>query len=107
MPGDGNVDRFNQRQGGGDRQRLRRGIAGSELNQRASVEIALDGDPGPALASPSRFLVKRNQPITFDCAAIGDQVGIGRTGPLDDPDARQNKDSAALSEYDWRKPIRT
>jgi hypothetical protein len=41
--------------------------------------------------------VKRDQPVAFDGALVGDQVGIGRTGTLDNPDASQNSDPAALS----------
>jgi len=34
-------------------------------------------NPGSALAAPSGFLVKRDQPVAFDRAVIGDEIGIG------------------------------
>jgi hypothetical protein len=41
--------------------------------------------------------MQRDQPIAFDGTVIGDEVGVGRASSLDDTDARQKRDPAALS----------
>jgi hypothetical protein len=40
-------------------------------------------------------LFERDQPIAFASAVVGNQVGVGRAGPLDDADAAQKSDPAA------------
>ena len=85
--------------------RLSRWIVGVDHDQGASVEIAGSRDPGPALPSPPRLLVERDQPIAFDDIGVGKDVGIGRAGPLDDPDPGQNSDPAARSVSIARGPI--
>jgi hypothetical protein len=87
------------------RQGLRGRVAVFELNQRAAVEIARRGQPRAALPAPARDLLERYQPVAFDKARIGDEVGIGRAGLLDDADACQNSDPAARSVSDPSGPI--
>jgi hypothetical protein len=41
--------------------------------------------------------MQRDQPIAFDSTVVGYEVGIGRASALDDTDARQKRDPAALS----------
>jgi hypothetical protein len=91
------IDGLDQRESGNQRQRLRRWVVAPQLDERAAVEIALDRNPGPTLAAPAGFLVQRDQPVAFDDTLVGDQVGIGRAGALDDTDTRQKSDPAALS----------
>ena len=53
--------------------------------------------PVPPLATLARLLFKRNQPVALDGAVVGQEIGIGRAGPLDDADAAQKRLPAALS----------
>jgi hypothetical protein len=61
------------------------------------------------LAAPPRILLERDQPVALDRALdranIGDQVGVGRAGPLDDSDAGQKSVPAARSVSVPRGPI--
>jgi hypothetical protein len=75
---------------------LRWRIAALQLNQGAAVEISRRGNPRPSLAPPASLLFERDQPIAFDRAWLGNDVGVGRAGPLDDADAAQKIDPAAL-----------
>jgi hypothetical protein len=99
------VDGLDQREAGNERKRLWRRIARAQLHKRAAVEVAIDRDPASALAAPPRLLVQRDEPVAFDGALFRNQVGIGRAGALDDPDARQKIDPAALSVKDPSGPI--
>jgi len=49
------------------------------------------------LPAPSGGLLERDQPIAFDGARVGNQVGVGRAGLLDDADTAQKSDPAARS----------
>ena len=94
---DGDVDRFQQREARDQRQGLCRRIASLQPDERAAVEVARRRDPGSALPSPARFLLEGDEPVAFDCGVVGDEVGVGRAGALDDPDPRQKSVPAARS----------
>jgi hypothetical protein len=72
-------------------------IAVAELDQRAAEEIALGAYPRPALPALPCLLRQRDKPIPLGCGFVSNEVGIGRAGALDDPDAAQNSDPAARS----------
>jgi hypothetical protein len=97
LRGDCNVDGFDQRKPGGEGQARRGRVARAQLDQSASEKIPFGRDPGAALSSPARFLLERDQPVAFDQAFVGKNVGVGRAGALDDADSAQNKDPAARS----------
>jgi hypothetical protein len=97
MTRDCDVGRFDQRKACCERERLRRWVTGSKLNKRASVEIARNGNPGPTLTPPACLLVEGHEPIAFHTICIGNQIGVGRTGLLDDADAGQKRLPAARS----------
>ena len=50
-------------------------------------------------------LLPRDQPIAFAGLRIGNQVGVGRAGLLDDADAAQKSDPAARSVSELSGPI--
>jgi len=93
----GDVHRFRERKAGDERKSLRGGIAGAQIDDRAPIEIPGDRQPRPALPPPARLLVKRDQPIAFDGIGVGNDVGVGRAGPVDGPDTGQNRLPAARS----------
>ena len=105
LRGHRDVYRFDERQPRGYRQALRGRIAGGELDEGASEEIAGRGDPMAALPALSRLLVERDQPVALAEGLIGYRVGIGRAGALDDPDAAQKSAPAALSVIAPNGPI--
>ena len=72
-------------------------MAGSKRDQSASVEIPGYRQPNPALPSFALLLVERDQPIAFDGLVVGNEIGIGRAGALDNSDAGQNRLPAARS----------
>ena len=47
-------------------------------------KLPVRGNPAPSLPSPARILLERDQPVAFDGGFVGNQVGIGRAGALDD-----------------------
>ena len=73
---DGDVDRFGEREAGRERERLRSRIGGAQLDDRAAIEIAGDRHPGPALPTPARLLVERDQPVAFDRVRVGDMSAL-------------------------------
>lgn len=79
---------------------MRRRIILAEIDKSAAVKIACRGYPGPALPSLARVLVERDEPVALYAFGQGHQVGVGRAGPLDDPDPGQNRLPAALSVSD-------
>ncbi len=93
----GDVDGFDERETGGEREGRRGGILLAQIDEGAAVEIPRRRYPAAALPSPSCGLIERDQPVAFDCLFVRDQVGVGRAGALDDADARQKIDPAALS----------
>src|SRR6185437_588406 len=99
------IDCFNERQAGDQRQALCRRVATAQPNERTAVEIAFRGNPNAALATPARLLVKRDEPVALGGLAVGEEVGVGRTGTLDDSDSSQNRLPAALSLRDPSGPI--
>ncbi|MBB3763868.1 hypothetical protein FHS50_000891 [Sphingomicrobium lutaoense] len=68
-----------------------------EPHQRRSEEIAVDRLPFATLPTATGILPPRYQPVAFRRRDIGKEVGIGRTGDLDETDLAQNKAPAALS----------
>ena len=106
LPGSRDIDGLDQGKSGNERERLCRRIIISKLNERAAVEIAFRREPAPALTSATRLLIERDEPIAFDRASFGNQVGIGRAGALDDADAGQNRLPAALSVSAPKGPMR-
>lgn len=82
-----------------------RWVVGPQLDECAAVEIAFERNPGPSLAPSAGFLVKRDQPIAFNGVWFGNQVGIGRTGSLYDPNPCQKSELAALSLSEPSGPI--
>jgi hypothetical protein len=99
------VRRFDEREARGQRQRRGRRVVLPKLDQRAAVEIALGGNPLPPLPTSAGILVQGDQPIAFVGAGISKNVGIGRAGPLDDPDPSQKIDPAARSAIAPSGPI--
>lgn len=93
----GEVDRFDQRKTGRERQGLRLRIVGAEVDDRASVEIAARRNPAAPLPSLPRLLLERDQPFALARRRIGDQVGVRRSGALDEADSGQNRVPAARS----------
>lgn len=91
------VDGLNERESGRERQALRGRVAGPQLDQGAAEKVARCGDPFAALPPPAGVLVERDEPVALVQRLIGNDVGVGRTGPLDNPDTAQNKDPAARS----------
>ena len=69
------------------------------------VTLGPGDPPAQTLSLAAGLLRKRDQPIALDGCGIGHDVGVGRTGPLDDPDAGQNRDPAALSVRAPKGPI--
>ena len=59
-----------------------------------------------ALPAPARLLLERDQPVAFGGGSVGNDVGIGRAGALDDPDAAQKSDPAARSVTELSGPMR-
>jgi hypothetical protein len=53
-----------------------------------------------ALTALPGVLREGNQPVALDDGRIGQQVGIGRAGALDDSDSAQKIDPAARSVID-------
>jgi hypothetical protein len=49
--------------------------------------------------------MKRNEPIALSGFRVCDEIGVGRARALDDSNAAQKRDPAALSVYDCRKPM--
>jgi hypothetical protein len=49
--------------------------------------------------------MQSDEPVTLNRVAVRNQVGVGRAGALDDPDARQKRLPAALSVSDPKGPI--
>jgi hypothetical protein len=92
------VDRLDQRETRRERQGRRLRIAGAKLDERASMEIPARRLPGPPLPALARFLFERDQPLALACCKIGNQVGIGRAGALDEADAVQKSVPAARSD---------
>jgi hypothetical protein len=76
-----------------------------QLNQSAAVEIARRRDPGTPLAAPARHLLQRYEPVAFRGARVGEKVGVGRAGPLDNADAAQKSDPAARSVTELSGPM--
>lgn len=99
------VDRFDEAQPRDERERLRRRIATSDLYESAAEEITGLTDPLASLAASARGLGQGNEPVPFYGTWIGKQVGVGRAGTLDDPDAAQKIDPAARSVIALRGPI--
>jgi hypothetical protein len=102
---DGDIDGLDQGEASHERERLGRRAAIRKVDEGAAVEIAGCREPGTALSSATGILMKGNQPIALDGGFIGDQVGVGRTGALDDPDAGQKRLPAALSVSEPSGPI--
>ena len=75
------------------------------MNHRAAEVIALSCNPAATLTAPARILSKRDQPVAFDGFGIGKKVGVGRVGALDNSDAAQKIDPAALSLIACSGPI--
>jgi hypothetical protein len=50
---------------------LRGTIIGLQLDESAAEEITGRGDPGAALSTPARLLLKCNQPAAFNGVLIG------------------------------------
>lgn len=94
---DGCIERFDESKTRNQGQRLRRRIASSDRNQRASEEITAFRQPLAALAALSGGLLKRDQPVPFGRALIREEVGVGRAGSLDNPDSGQRSAPAARS----------
>jgi len=105
-PGNGDIDCLYQCETGGERQARRGRIVRAQLNERATVKIPWRGNPCPALTPSARLLLESDQPISLDAVRIGDEIGVGRTDPLDDADAAQKIDPAALSVIAPSGPIR-
>lgn len=105
LPGDGDVDGFDQRQAGRQRQRLWLRVAWLELDDRASVEIAERRKPFASLPPPARLLLERDKPVALTGCLIGDKVSVGRAGALDETDASQKSVPAARSVSVPRGPI--
>ena len=91
---------MDQRERGGQR------IALPEDDERAAEEVAALADPFPPLAAASGVLRQSNEPIALDGTLIGEKVGVGRAGALDDADSTQKIDTAARSLSDWRGSIK-
>ena len=72
-------------------------IVRPQPDQGAAEEIALRRHPFRPCRPLPASCCQRDQPVAFDRVWIGKQVGIGRAGALDDPDAAQNSDPAARS----------
>jgi hypothetical protein len=85
---------------------LWRRISGAECDDRASIEVSDRRHPLAALPPATGNLFERDQPVAFDGSRVGNQVGIGRTGALDDADAAQNSDPAAWSVSELSGPMR-
>ena len=100
------INRLGQRQPGGERQALGWRIGGPKPDERASMEIAGSGNPRPALTSLPGMLIKRHQPLALDRLQIGNQIGVGRSGPVDDSDTAQKRLPAARSAREPSGPIR-
>jgi hypothetical protein len=58
-----------------------------------------------ALSPLARVLRQRDEPVALDGVRIGQQVGIGRAGALDDADSAQKIDPAARSVMPFNVPI--
>jgi hypothetical protein len=69
------------------------------------MEIAGGRQPRSSLAAPPRLLFARDQPIAFADRWLGKDVGVGRAGALDGPDAAQKSDPAARSESEPSGPM--
>jgi hypothetical protein len=52
------------------------------------------------------MLIKRHQPLALDRLQIGNQIGVGRSGPVDDSDTAQKRLPAARSAREPSGPIR-
>jgi hypothetical protein len=68
-----------------------------QLDQSATEEIAARAGPFAALPPLPSRLLERNEPVALDRTIVGQQIGVGRAGALDDPDAGQKIDPAARS----------
>jgi hypothetical protein len=75
------------------------------MNHRAAGVIPLGCNPAATLTTPARVLRKRDQPVAFDGFGIREKVGVGRVGSLDDSNAAQKIDPAALSLIACSGPI--
>jgi hypothetical protein len=93
----GDLDRFDQCQPGDEGERRRRGIRFTRPDQGRAEEIAFQSLPRPSLAAAPGILAKRDQPVAFDRQRVAEQRAIGRADLLDDADAAQKSDPAALS----------
>jgi hypothetical protein len=51
------------------------------------------------------MLLQRHQPVALDRTVVSDELGIGRADTLDDPDACQNRLSAARPLSEPSTPI--
>ncbi len=91
------VHRFDEGQPRDKRQALRRWVGRAQLHERAAEEIAWRGKPGAALAALAGILRQSDEPIAFDGRFVGDEVGVGRAGALDNADAAQKSEPAARS----------
>ena len=60
-------------------------------------EIAVERFPRAAVAPAPGVLAQRDQPVALDRERIGEQGAVGRADLLDDADAAQNSDPAAVS----------
>ena len=72
--GRGDLDRLDQRQPGGERQRRRGRIAVAQLDHGRAEEIAVERFPRAAVAPAPRVLAQRDQPVALDRQRVGEQV---------------------------------
>ena len=91
------VDGLDQSEAGRQRQGLRLGVRRAQLDDRTSVEIPDRRMPLAPLPSPARLLLERDEPVALYSRRIGDKIGVGRAGALDETDAGQNSVPAARS----------
>jgi len=97
LPRNRKVDRFDEREPRDERQGLRLWVARPKLDKRAPVEIAGRRNPLTPLPPPARLLFERDKPVAFASDGVGNEVGIGRAGSLDDADSAQKSVPAARS----------
>jgi hypothetical protein len=74
---------------------LRGWLAILDQDERTAEEIACQRLPLAPLPAPSRVLGKGDEPISLNGTIVGQKVGIGRAGALDNADPAQNNAPAA------------